>query len=125
MSGAAPARRRPASRAPLYAAVAGVAALTLWGCPFPGTSSTGSGGAGGSTGVGGATSTSTGPATPRWYASCAVPGCPDVPPQSLPCNADEVQGAPCAYVGATCDARLACGAELICTTADPKSTGCF
>jgi hypothetical protein len=60
----------------------------------------------------------------RWWVTCPLIGCPNVPPLSLPCSADQHEGSPCDYPGTTCDLRLPCGSVLLCTSNDPKGNGC-
>lgn len=66
---------------------------------------------------------------PKWYSTCGNPVCgpDDAPPAGTPpCMFGQKQGADCKTEGALCDAKLGCGAALVCATSDPKAApgGC-
>jgi hypothetical protein len=90
-----------------------------------GGAAAGGGATGGAANAGGASGGGTpAPVVNRWWVTCPLFGCPDVPAMSLPCTSDQQQGQPCNYPGAVCDARLPCGAVVLCTGNDPKGNGC-
>jgi hypothetical protein len=80
--------------------------------------------AGASAAGGGTAGGTTAPIKYRWWNSCPLFGCPDIPPKTLPCSADQAQGQPCDFPGAVCDDRLPCGAIVLCAPNDPKGNGC-
>jgi hypothetical protein len=95
--------------------LAATLSLAFGGCGFFGDSTTAAGGGGGVPA----------PTVPTWWPTCGAPGCPDQPnPPQVPCNGDERPGSPCDYPGSACDARLACGAIMVCETDDPRGQGC-
>ena len=95
----------------------------------------GGGGSGGGDASSSSTSTSTsssasssgsGGGQLRWYSTCGDPVCDANTPPSMPVCTTEKEGDPCTTADQTCGIENGCGADLLCTTSDPKASpgGC-
>jgi hypothetical protein len=85
------------------------------------------GGGSGGSGTSGSTSTSgSGGGQLKWYTTCGDPVCDSTMPPSMPLCTTEKDGDPCTTADKTCGIENGCGADLLCTTADPKASpgGC-
>jgi hypothetical protein len=111
---------RPGFTAPAAALLA-VFLVGYSACSTTGASS-GSGGAN----AGGGSAAGTPQVVNRWWVTCPLFGCPNVPAadRPLPCSAAQQEGLPCDFVGTTCDNRYDCGQVMLCAPNDPKGNGC-
>jgi hypothetical protein len=96
--------------------------VTMIGSLLTLTASCGSGGGGGGSGGGGGGSASSGGSGQlKWYITCGDPVCPSTDMPHMPVCTTEKEGDPCAEADKRCGLQDACGADLLCTSSDPKN----